>query len=110
MLKTVLCALLVFGCLSRQLAAQNKPAPTDVEKARRAAIDDYSSGKEYLSRDGMKEAEADIEKGIPKYKEYGRRLAEPYRQARDKVFLQRFGIQHEPIAGCFIQRTVGCLR
>jgi hypothetical protein len=101
--------LFVASCFSGRLGAQGKLTPAEEEKvgqAKRAAIDDYYSGKEYLSRDGSKEAEVDITKGTPKYKEYGRALAPRYRQARDQVFIERFGIKHEQIAGCFVNEPL----
>ena len=72
----------------------------------RQAKEDLLRGSEYLSRDGTKEAEADIAQGKPKYKSYGKGLAGVYRQARDNIFLGRFGVQYEPIAGCIVNEPL----
>lgn len=86
--------------------SKNGKSDEQIRQEKKEAIDDLFGGREYRSRDGKKEAEADIASGKPKYKTYGRQLAPQYEAARDKVFFDRFGVQHEGIAGCMVSESV----
>ncbi len=65
--------------------------------ARRQSIDSLTGGQ-YRSRDGQKEAEADIAKGLLKLKACG--LPSAGNSEWREVLKERFGVEVERIAGC----------
>ncbi|HZP59544.1 MAG TPA: hypothetical protein VFB27_04410 [Opitutaceae bacterium] len=70
------------------------------ERAARQAVIDHLKGKEYLDRDGKKEAQDDIARGTPKLKLYGLEVGDF--DERAAVFRRRLGVELDPIAGCIV--------
>ena len=101
--KLIVLSLALFCSVFNNVEGNTTPNGEKIERKKgRDEIEDFYSGKTYLSRSGKNEAEIDIAKGCPKYKDYGRELGEPYKHARDEVFKERLGIHREQIAGCFV--------
>jgi hypothetical protein len=65
---------------------------------------DVSNGKEFVGRDGKKEAEADISRGAPKLFLYGKTRGDI--EERTAIFKQRFGVELDPLAGCIVSEPL----
>lgn len=79
-------------------------AQAQAMQARRAAIEAMDSGAEFVGRDGKREAEADILRGVPKLLLYGKTRADI--AERSALFKQRFGLTIDPLAGCLVSEPL----
>jgi len=74
------------------------------EAKRERAAEERYFGASYRDRDGRKEAEADIDRGRPKYKEHGNHAGQTIQWRA--ILRVRFGIEAEAIADCVVSKAL----
>jgi hypothetical protein len=92
--------LLGFGAFyARYTRIKNKPVGDAVIRTK----EDYFNGKQFVGRDGVKEAASDFSRGVPKLLGYGLRMEIP---EQAEILKQRFGISEESLAGCIVSEPL----
>jgi len=73
-------------------------------KENERAFRDQFEGKEFVGRDGKKEAEADIASGNLRLKPYGKERAGFVKWRA--LCRERLGVSIDPLAGCFVNKPL----